>query len=220
MKDWMCLLGMNKRQKEKLEKKKLEKLNNEKIIMKDKSKKKKDEEKMTKEVKKYTPKFTKEQVLFIGELIDCGYGNNDILRLLKKEYGIERKSYSITHIRRAEHATFKEITDDRFFFARSGYPTYNEFQKILKGHTKPKTKFKQEVEENIEKIKEVPVVEKTTNNVEEKVEQVKEKMSNVQKDTETKEEYRDKEDIRNASTNKTDNDTIFNKIVRRILSLI
>ncbi|WRM43374.1 hypothetical protein [Staphylococcus phage LY01] len=210
---------MNKRQEKKLEKKKLEERNNEEIIVLPKLKEEKDEVKMSKEVKREGSykKLTKEQVHYIAELIDKGHGNTYILKELKAKFGIDRKSHSITHIRRGEHPTFKALTDDNYYFAEVGYPTFNEYKKILRGEVKPKSKTRVKTEETVKKVKESPVVEKVSNVTEEKVEQVKEKMSNIQKDKETGKEYRDKENIHEVGKNQ---ETIFDKFFKFILKIL
>ncbi|QDJ97715.1 hypothetical protein PALS2_090 [Staphylococcus phage PALS_2] len=210
---------MNKRQRKKLEKKKLEEQSNEKIIDLSKLKEEKDEVKMNKEVKREGSykKLTKEQVHYIAELIDKGHGNTYILKELKAKFGIDRKSHSITHIRRGEHPTFKALTDDNYHFAEVGYPTFNEYKKILRGEVKPKSKTRVKTEETVNKVKESPVVEKVSSVTEEKVEQVKEKMSNIQKDKETGKEYRDKESIHKAGKPQ---ETIFDKIIKRVLNIL
>lgn len=208
---------MNKRQKKKLEKVNQKEINlknadNEKIIDLPKNNIKKDDLKMSKEQKttKGTPKLTNEQVYFIADLIDRGHGNTYILKEVKAKFGIERKSHTITHIRRAEY--FGELTKN-YNFAKHGYPTFNEYKKILRGEEVKPGK----IELTVESVVESPVVEKVSNATEEKVEQVKERMSNVQKDKETGKEYRDKENIREAGKPQ---ETIFDKIFKRILNIL
>ncbi|QQO92398.1 hypothetical protein CPT_Machias_004 [Staphylococcus phage Machias] len=210
---------MNKRQRKKLEKEiKLENSNNEKIIDLPKNNIKKDDSKMTKKqtTTKGTPKLTKEQVHFIAGLIDKGHGNTYILKEFKEKYGIERKTHTITHIRRAEY--FGHLTED-YRFAKEGYPTFNEYKKILRGDDVKPSK----VELAVETVVESPTVEKTKeaaeglkNKTEEKAKDIKSKMQNVQKDPETGKEYRDNVDIKKAGKQ----ESIFDKIVRKIINLL
>lgn len=222
---------MNKRQRKKLEKQENQK------IMNEVNQKEKDENKMTnepkeiknvKEVKKettknnnkkkkertdekyYYKKLPDEEIHFIATLIDRGHGNNYILREFKEKFGENLASGRITHIRRGQFENIKEKTKN-YNFAKVGYPTFNEYKKILREQETIGNK----VDRNLDLAK--TSVKDIQNKTEEAAKDIKNKMSNIQKSNEDGKEYRDNVDVKKAGKPQ---ETIFDKIMKKVAKFL
>lgn len=132
---------MNKRQKKKLEKKLQNKMEEKtKLTNKDKDiKKEKDEKlKVKKELLDDPMRFKKLEnihVHFISNLLEKGYGNETIIDEFKKNFGVKINSNRISQIRRGIY--YREISRN-YRFAKEGYPTFNEYKKIIRNDFKTK----------------------------------------------------------------------------------
>lgn len=89
---------------------------------------------MTERDQMYGQRLSEGQAIFIAELVDAGYGNREIVSQFEDEYGVRISDRRVCQIRRGK--SFKYLTEDKYLFAKEGYPLFEDYKEILENRKK------------------------------------------------------------------------------------